>query len=200
MDYICIMGHALKKDKVTATEYLTYLDTIDGKAEFYDGVIYDMAGSSIQHVRIATNIIVGLSIRLEGSPCEVFGTDLKTEVEFLKAYSIPDTTVVCGEPETSQLREDIVKNPVLIVEVLSPNSERFDRGIKFDRYKRIPTFREYLLVHQEMARVEDFFRNHNGAREYQSYSEMDDVVELRSLGITLTMKEIYKRVAFEEAE
>lgn len=194
------MGYALKNDKATPAEYLAYLDSIDGKAEFYEGVIYDMAGSSIQHVRLTTNTIVGLSNRLEGSPCEVFGTDLKTEVEFLKAYAIPDVTVVCGEPETSQLREDIVKNPVLIVEVLSPSSERFDRGKKFDLYKRIPTFREYLLVHQEMARVEDFYRNSNGAWEYQSYSEMDDVVELRSLGITLTMHEIYKRVAFEEAE
>lgn len=188
------------KEKATIQEYLEYLDSIEGRAEFYDGVIYDMPGSSISHVRISGNIFAELHVSLRGSACEPFTTDLKTEVESERTYTLPDVAVVCGPLELSNVREDIVRNPILVVEVLSESTARFDSTKKFDKYKMLQSLMEYVLVEQYEPRVEVFLLNEKGKWEQTLYLGLDDQVLLASIQQVIPMTSIYRNVHFSEEE
>ncbi len=191
------MGSFEKRTRVTVQEYLEYLDSIDGRAEFYDGVIYDMAGSSVTHVRISTNLIGSLYGKLLGSNCEVFATDLKTEVEVERTYVLPDVSIICGSPEISIIRDDIVRNPTVIFEVLSDSTADFDRKKKFDKSKLLESLREYVLVEQFEPRVDVYFLNDVGKWEYTTYINLNEVVKLNAIQQELPMSAIYRNVAFD---
>lgn len=192
------MGSAEKITEVSVQEYLDYLDSIEGRAEYYDGVIYDMAGSSVNHVRISGNFFGELYVRLRGSSCEPFSTDLKTEIQFDQKYSLPDLSVICGPVEYSSIRNDVVKNPTVIIEVLSESTISFDRGKKFEYYRMLPSLQEYVLVEQVEARVEVFARRPSGPWERTVYWGLEDVVVLNSIQVEIPMALIYANVKFEE--
>jgi Uma2 family endonuclease len=113
-------------------------------------------------------------------------------------YTYPDVSVVCGEPRLVQDRhQDNLLNPQLLIEVLSPSTEAFDRGRKFEQYRTIPSFLEYLLVPQEKPALEHYLREQGGAWRFSAVPGIDSALTLPTLGIELPLAEVYRRVVFE---
>jgi Uma2 family endonuclease len=149
---------ALPKPKLTVAEYLARERTAEFKSEYYRGETFAMAGASPRHNSAKENLIGELHARLKGSPCRTFSSDQRVKVDATGLYTYPDILIVCGKPQFDMADPDAIVNPVAIVEVLSPTTEKYDRGAKFNQYRQIPSFREYVLVSQEEPLVERFVR------------------------------------------
>ncbi|MBX3438715.1 MAG: Uma2 family endonuclease [Planctomycetaceae bacterium] len=146
---------ALKR--YTVNEYLALERASDVKHEFFDGEIFAMAGGSRAHNLISLNIASELRNALEDSPCEVYPRDMRVKLP-TGLYTYPDVSVVCSEARFEGEGQDVLLNPLLIVEVLSPSTEAYDRGTKFEHYGQLPSLREYVLVSQDRVNVEHFVR------------------------------------------
>ncbi len=191
------MNVAEKKGKVTILEYAAYLETLEGRAEYVDGVIYDMAGGTDNHSKIGANMIAALHLALAEKECSVFGADSNLEIAAQDASLMPDVHVSCGEPQLSLRGTGFHTNATVVIEVLSPSSVGYDRGDKFHRYMLVPTLMEYLLVDQFQPQVDVLRRMEPGFWSFQSYHGIHEVIHLSSLGIDLTLKAIYAKVTFE---
>ncbi|MBK9448820.1 MAG: Uma2 family endonuclease [Bacteroidetes bacterium] len=190
------MGDAAKKLLTTRAEFLAYLDSIEGKAEFLDGEIYDMAGGTAAHSLIATNITSELRGHLKGSGCRAYNSDLTYEIEADGAIVFPDASVICGDLQATQDRNDIFTNPTLIVEVLSASNWRYDRGGKLRKYMTIPSLKEYVIIEQLIPQVDVMTLTEDGGWRFATYQDMTDFVVLHSLGIQIPLTEIYLDVVF----
>jgi Uma2 family endonuclease len=174
-------------------EYLEIERTSEIKHEYDDGEIYAMAGGSYVHNRAATNTTVALGSALKGKKCFVANSDQQVAVSSTK-YCYPDVSVICGPFKPSEEHPNAATNPVLIVEVLSPETESYDRGGKFMRYRQISTFREYVLISQTEMLVEVFYKNDLGFWEIETYQQPTDVINLKSIEVTLALLDIYEGV------
>ena len=169
------------------------------KSEYRDGEIRAMAGASVPHNRLTANLTAELHARLKNRPCDVFAQDLKTRTT-PKKYAYPDVVIVCGEPEFLDEHEDVITNPTVIFEILSPSTESFDRGDKFADYQTSGSLQEYVLVAQDQIGVERFTRQTNGLWLYQRLHSREDSLTLESVGVTVPLDEIYYRLSFEDSE
>ncbi len=177
---------------LTPEEYLAIERAAETKSEYFAGEMFALAGASRKHVRIVTNIVAELSVRLEGGPCEVYSSDLRVRVSETGLYTYPDVLVVCGEPEMDA--DDVLLNPVLIVEVLSPSTEAYDRGRKFEHYRRIPSLAEYLLVAQDAQRIEQYTRQDRERWLLTEVRGPDGVVRCESISCELPCARAYRNV------
>ena len=179
----------------TPKEYLAFEDAAPERHEYFDGRIYAMTGSSVRHSRIAGNVFASLHGQVRGRRCEVFDTHIKLHIEASGLYTYPDVSALCGEARFESETRGILLNPSVIVEVLSPSTESYDRGEKFDQYQLIPSLREYLLVSQDRVRVQRFVRDDAGvAWEMTKVEELDSAVEIPSIGCALALRDVYERV------
>jgi Uma2 family endonuclease len=190
------MSSVLKQQKITEEVFLEYLDSIDGKAEWLDGEIYDMAGGSGRHSQICSTMGRLIGNALLGKGCITYSGDLMYRIPTDRSLCFPDASVICGPPIYELPREDIATNPTLIVEVLSKETEKYCRMGKFMKYGRIASLQEYVLVDQYEYAVEVRFRHPSGLWEIQIFDEIEQNVPLQSLGISLAMAEIYRDVVF----
>jgi Uma2 family endonuclease len=146
------------KHRITAAEYLAFERQAESKHEFINGQIVAMAGTSPEHSLIVMNVGAELRSRLRARGCRTYSSDLRVKISPTGSYVYPDVTVVCGTPELEEAHLKTLLNPTLIVEVLSPSTETFDRGDKFDHYRMLTSLREYILVAQDKVRVERYVR------------------------------------------
>jgi Uma2 family endonuclease len=181
----------------TASEYLELERRAEFKSEYLDGQIYAMAGASPRHNTIVVNTTAELVMQLKGRPCRAFGSDMKVRIPDGQLYSYPDLTVVCGEPLYHDEHGDVLLNPKVLFEVLSPSTEEYDRQTKFDRYDRIETFTDYVLISQSAPRVEHFSRAAEGKWVRIVAAGMDAVLPLASIECVLRLKDVYDRIDFE---
>ena len=152
--------------KLTAAEYLAIERQAEFKSEFYDGVMYPlhgdgvaaMAGASRPHNEVKENLIGELFTRLKGGPCRTYSSDQRVRLTATGMYAYPDIVIICGRPEFDPVDADTLTNPQVVIEVLSPSTERYDRGFKFRQYERQPTILEYVLVAQDQPLVERYVR------------------------------------------
>lgn len=167
------------------------------KHEYYNGKIRKIPGSSYNHNKIAANIIIafGQSFEINQLSFEVISSDQKVFIPKLNQVLYPDALVVYQKPEFWNGRKDILLNPILIVEVLSPTTEKYDRHDKFMSYKNIPTFMEYVMVRQETKEVETWFREEPHLWRETTFSDTGDV-KLSSIGISISMEKVYKNIEF----
>src|SRR5438270_8317210 len=121
--------------------------------------MFAMLGGTPRHSRIKTNLLVELGVRLKGHERAPYDSDLRIRVAATGLYTYPDASVICGELEFDDVQKDTVLNPTLLVEVLSDSTEAYDRGKKFDHYRKIPALKEYLLISQDCPKVERYARN-----------------------------------------
>lgn len=149
------MGHAAVQFQFTAEQFLAWDATQPTKHEFVRGEVFAMAGAHEAHVRLALNLSVALHQHLQGSPCRLYIADMKLRVEAADAYFYPDVFVSCSAADATDPL--IKREPVLVVEVLSPATAAYDRGEKFAAYRQLPTLQEYLLV-DPAARRCDLYR------------------------------------------
>lgn len=191
---------AIPITKLSLEEYLELDKNSEEKYEYFDGEIFAMAGGSPNHARIGGNVYESLQRKLRGKSCEAFNSDMRVKVPAAFPYRYPDVSVVCGEPVFDKLQgQDQLVNPILIVEVLSPSTEAYDLGKKFTAYQSIESFREYLLIAQDAPFVIQHIRQGKGRWLRIEISGMESEIQLETLGITLTMHELYERVTFTEA-
>ena len=178
-------------------EYLAFERGTDARHEYLDGHVYAMAGESIEHSRICVNVAGELRARLKGRPCEVLSPNMKVVTSPSGLFSYPDVVVICGEPQFYDERRDILTNPTVVFEVLSPSTEAYDRGEKFLRYRtHIETLREYTLVSQHRPLVEHYVRQPDGSWSYSSAGSLAEAVALVSIDCSLPLSEIYDRIVF----
>ncbi len=188
---------AIPKHKYTIEEYIEFDKNNEGRWEYFDGEIIDMAGGSLNHNRISANLSRVLGNKLEDKGCIALPGDMRLKVPKALPYRYPDVVVVCGEPiiETIQGQEMLV-NPLLIVEVLSPSTKAYDFDLKFTAYQSIESFREYLLVAQDRPRVTHYARQSDGQWLRSDIEGMESALKLVCLDCELTFSEIYRLVKF----
>ena len=181
----------------TPEEYIALERKAEYKSEYFDGHIIAMSGASRQHNLIVTNISGELHLQFKGRGCEVYTNDMRVWPSPRDTYVYPDVVVVCGEPEFEDDVFDTLLNPILIVEVLSPSTERRDRGEKFTRYKHLAALQEYLLVSQDKVSVEHH-RRHGTQWVLSHYRELAEVLPLPSIGCELPLHDIYARITVKD--
>jgi len=187
------------KTRMTAVEYLSTERDSSEKHEFAFGEIYAMSGASARHVEIVGNIAGELRNQLRQRPCRVYSTDLRLAVDVSHRYTYPDVVVVCGQPKFLDDQLDTLLNPDLIVEVLSESTRNYDRGDKFQQYRGIPSFREYLLVDQAKVHVERHTKQPDGTWSLWETDSLNDAIRLDSISATLPITEIYLKIEFDAA-
>jgi Uma2 family endonuclease len=181
---------------VTPDEYLAAERLSDYRSEYLDGGVYPMTGASANHSRIVLNVSTQLNNQLGDRPCDVFPIDMKVRLPGSNKFFYPDVVVVCGELQYHDERKDIISNPDLVVEVLSPSTEASDRGAKFKAYQTIESLKEYVLVSQDKPLVEQFVRNGDGKWTYMAAEGLESSLALPSIECTLSLSAVYKRVEF----
>ncbi|HMA36345.1 MAG TPA: Uma2 family endonuclease [Chloroflexia bacterium] len=184
------MAAPLLPRRYTPEEYLAHERQADYKSEYIAGQIVAMSGVSREHSLINMNLARVLSTQLLDRPCEAHASDLRVKVSAQGLYTYPDITVVCGEPQWEDAQVDTLLNPTLIVEVLSPSTEAYDRGAKFGYYRALPSLQEYLLVAQDRMLVEHFVRADAG----WLLTDPAAVIQLPAIGCTLPLAEVYRKV------
>jgi Uma2 family endonuclease len=180
--------------RITVDEFLAGLVSDSERLELIDGVVTAMVGGTAAAHLIAGNIFGNLFNKLRGGPCVPFGDGMLVKVDEHSAFA-PDVAVVCA-PVGGQ--ERYLTEPILIVEVLSPSTESFDRGFKWLQYQTIPSLRHYLLVAQDRHRVEMFSRERGGLWVYEFIREPKAEIALTGVGIRLHLAEIYEGVTLAE--
>ena len=181
----------------TPEEYLAIEDGADYKSEYYQGQIFAMAGGTVRHSQISSNIITALSNALSDKPCRVFNSDLRLNVQQNGLYTYPDMMVICGKVELLSGRQDTVTNPVLIVEVLSESTRDYDMTFKFELYRSLPSLEHYLLVDSDKTFVRYFRRIGEGQWLMQELTSMDAELDIVHLDMQLTLAQIYRAIGFE---
>ncbi|MGA2740528.1 MAG: Uma2 family endonuclease [Bryobacteraceae bacterium] len=184
--------------KITEEQYLAIERAAEFRSEFVDGEMFAMSGGTNRHGRIQRNLIIELGLALEESDCEPFGSDSRVRVSS-RAYVYPDVTVVCGERHAIDEDDDNLVNPVAIFEVLSPSTEKYDRGLKFQLYRTIDSLKDYVLVNQEQVRVEQFTRQPDGGWTLHDYQSSDQELKIDSIGVAIRLQRIYRRVSIPPA-
>jgi Uma2 family endonuclease len=189
----------LPKSFVTPEQYLEIDRRAERKSEYFDGEMFAMAGASFVHNLLVTNVVAGLHAQLRGKRCVTLPSDMRVRISPQNRYAYPDVTVVCGGPEFPDDRRDILLNPTLIAEVLSPSTALFDREFKFDAYTAIASLREYVLIASDRASVDVFSRRADGRWLLAKGLGLQNSIELESIGCRLTLAEIYENVEFPPA-
>lgn len=184
----------------TPEEYRQLEETAEFRSEYHEGEILPMSGGTINHNRITRNLVGVFGNLFQGKPYEVFMNDLRLWIPRHQRGVYPDVMVIEGQPLFTEGRQDEVLNPLLIVEVLSKSTKGFDREDKFRFYRSIPQFCEYVLIDQYEILVEQFLKTESGQWLFQDYEGDTATVSFTSVGIEMSMSDIYERVIFESKE
>ena len=187
---MAVMSEAAKKARVPYEEYLRQERLEQQKHEWIDGEVYAMVGGTLEHARLQAAVSHALATALSGRPCIVYSSDARVRSRATNMATYPDVTVVCGRPETDPEDPDALINPTVIVEVLSPSTEAYDRGLKARHYRAIPSLREYVLVSQDAPRIEVFHRAKSGRWDFFE-ARAGELLTLESIGCTIAIDEIY---------
>jgi Uma2 family endonuclease len=182
--------------RLTEAEYLEIERRAEFKSEFLDGEIFAMSGGASSHSLIKYNLIRALGNQLEGSPCVVYDSDMRIKVQEAGLYMYPDVSVVCGGKQVEDEHDDVLLNPIVIVEVLSDSTGAYDRGRKFEMYRQIPSLREFLLVNQYKPHIEQFIRQDSGEWLLRDVAGLESKLSLPSVGIAIAMASVYSNVQF----
>ena len=177
----------------TPAEYLARERVAETKSEYRHGEIVAMSGVSRAHNLIAGNLFRILGQQLLGGGCETYVSDVRVRVSQTGLYTYPDIAVACEPIQFEDDHVDTLLNPIVVVEVLSPSTEAYDRGDKFAHYRRLDSLQEYLLVSQDTMRVERYVRQ----GEQWVLSELsapDDVLEIGAIGCSVRLGDVYHRV------
>lgn len=198
------MMTAAPKPKLTEAEYLAIENAAEFKSEFYNGVMYPlhrdevtgMAGASRFHNRVKENLIGELFIRFKDGPCQSFSSDQRVRLTDSGMFAYPDILVVFAEPQFSEADPNTLVNPQVVIEVLSPSTENYDRGFKFAQYQLQQSIREYVLVSQNAVRIERFVRQPNNSWVLTIFTDQNGEFSLETIPARIPIADIYRSVAF----
>lgn len=185
------------KKRLSPEEYLALEQAAENKSEFYNGEIFAMAGTSINHNQIILNISSHCHQAQELHKCRVFVNDLRLWIEYEQFFTYPDLMILCDKPQFYPDRNDTVINPGIIIEVLSKSTEAYDRGKKFQFYRSIPTFQEYILVDQYSVHIDQFYLDSEKKWSFTDYNTSNDILKFSKINFELSLEKIYHLVDFE---
>lgn len=187
------------KHRYSLEEYLALERESEVKHEYWNGEIFAMSGGTLGHDQIMGNAFELLREQLRGKTCRVFTNNMQIKVPAAPPYRYADGSVVCGSVEVERLNgNDLLLNPILLIEVLSPTTESFDRVNKFTYYKTIPSFREYLLIAQHRPHVTHYVKQDNGKWEHDEANDLGAIISLPTIDCTLALSEVYRDVEFSQ--
>ncbi len=182
------------KTFLTPEQYLEIERKAEFKSEYYQGEMFAMGGARWTHNRLVANLIATLHQQLRSRACQTLPSDMRVRVCSTGLYTYPDVIVVCGEPQFLDETRDTLLNPSLIVEVLSPSTEAYDRGLKFEHYRSVESVNEYLLVSSERVSAELYTRQTGGHWLLTVAGRMEDSLDLQSVGAHLALADLYEKV------
>jgi Uma2 family endonuclease len=182
--------------RMSADEYALWERQQPDRHEYYAGEVFSQAGGTRRHSLIGANVLGEIRQLLKGGDCQAHGSDMRIRIQASGYQAYPDVSVVCPPVEGDS--EEVISNPILVVEVLSPATADFDRGGKFGHYRQIPTLSEYLVFWQEEARVEQHTRTADGLWLLREVVGIDQTLQLASLGQPLAMRDVYAKVDFPQ--
>lgn len=186
------MGQPQPVSPFTAQDYLAWEVEQEGKHEYYYGEVFAMSGASRRHVTVALNVAADLNEQLAGSPCRAYMADMMVEAVAEEVYYYPDVFVTC-DPEDHRA-DRFMRSPVLVVEVLSPSTEGYDRGGKFATYRLISSLREYVLIDPERLTVEAYRRTGEGVWTLRDVPD-GEPLHLECLNLDIAWQRVFRNVA-----
>lgn len=181
------------RQRLTIEEYLAFERQSETRHDYLGGEIFAMTGASRIHNLISGNIFGEIRNQLRRRPCEVYTEAMRVRAP-ADLFTYPDVVVVCGKPSFDDLEFDTLLNPTVIFEVLSPSTEAYNRGIKSERYRAIPSLSEYVLVAQERIHIEHYIRQASGRWLLEELANLGETLELPSIDCRLSVAEIYEQV------
>lgn len=185
---------------LTPEEYLALERQTATKSEYWQGKTYTLAGASRRHKLVIFNLAVALGAQLKGRPCEAYSSDMRVKVSSAGLYTYPDITVVCGKAEFEDRDEDTLLNPTVLIEVLSPSTEAYDRGAKFEFYRTLASLTDYLLIAQDRPFIEHFARQSGNRWLLSAYEGLEAVVPIVAIGCELRLADAYDKVTWPAEE
>ena len=187
-----------KEKYISPEDYLEMERASLDRHEYFDGEIFEMAGTSEEHANISSNINSSLHLQLKKRPCKSYQSDLRVHIPATGLYTYPDVIVVCGKPQLLDgAYLDTLLNPDLIVEVLSPSTADYDKGAKFDHYRTIESLHEYVLVWQDKKRVARYTKQADESWVLRDFIGENAEILLASIDCRLSMEDIYDKVDFD---
>ncbi|MEX0700951.1 MAG: Uma2 family endonuclease [Planctomycetales bacterium] len=184
------------KLKLTPREYAAIEERSEQRHEFFQGEMFAMAGASLPHNIIVSNISRRLNEQLEEGPCIAVGSDMRVKVDATGLYTYPDVVVLCEEPKFDEEVPNTLLNPVVLVEVLSESTAAYDRGKKSIHYRQVPSLQEYLLVEQDQPLIEQYARGAGGHWILTDLRRPEEEISLESIGCKLRLADVYAKVAW----
>jgi Uma2 family endonuclease len=185
-----------KTRKFTEQEYLKLERKAEYKSEFFNGEIFAMSGATSVHNIITINFISFLVNKLRGKGCQPYGSDMRVHIPINSLYTYPDLSVVCGEKKFLDNEFDTLLNPIFICEVLSKSTADYDTGGKFMRYRSIESLQEYWVISSLEYRLQKYVKQGNNSWLLSETTNVNDVVLMESLGVEVSLQEIYNEVTF----
>jgi Uma2 family endonuclease len=189
---------AQTNQKMSVAEYLNFERKSEIKHEYIAGDVLSMSGASAAHNVITANALASLHRQVLQRNCTVFPSDMRVGIIQQNIYVYPDVTVVCGTIEFGDAEQDTVLNPTVIIEVLSPSTENYDRGKKSQYYRTIPSLQEYLLIAQGEYYIEHFVRYSEHQWLFSEVMQEQGSLHLASIDCTLQLQDIYNKVPRRE--
>jgi Uma2 family endonuclease len=186
------------KQKLTAQQYLEIEERAQSKSEFFNGEMFAMSGASLEHNRIKENLVIEIGSRLKAGPCRTYSSDQRVLVEATGLYTYPDIVILCGPGTSDPANRNTLTNPTAIIEILSPSSERYDRGAKFRNYQKIPSLIEYVMVAQDEAVCERYLRQSDGSWALTSFVGLEAALEFTSVPVRIPLVDVYAGVTLPE--
>jgi Uma2 family endonuclease len=178
---------------LTEEGYLAIERQAEFRSEFYQGEMFAMAGASRRHNRIVTNLMTALDVQLRDRPCNVYSSDMRVKVSSTGLFTYPDLMVTCGEEMFADDEQDILLNPLVIVAVLYASTEAYDRGKKFEHYQSIGSLSTYVLVAQDVPRIEQYVRQ-EGSRAWIYTESREATVGIEAIRCDLKLEDVYAKV------
>ena len=181
----------LKPRYISEEEYDEMEELAAEKHEYFDGQVYAMAGGTNRHAVICANVTVALHTSLKGKPCRAVGGEQRVKIEATGLQTYPDALVYCPDARFAGKGDQMLLSPVVVIEVLSPRTEKYDRAGKWFHYQQLPSLRDYLLVTQSFIRVEHFHRHDDESWLLKSYDARDHVIKLESVECEIALSDLY---------
>lgn len=179
---------------LTPEGYLEIERKAEDKSEYYNGEMFAMSGASRKHDRIATQLAFLIAQHLRGKRCEAFSANMRVLATPSGLHTYPDLSVACENPQFADPHVDTLTNPTLLVEILSPSTENYDRGKKAKLYRAIPSLQELLFIAQDAYEVELYRRQPDGTWSLMEAKGLESAIALTSIGYTLSLRELYEQV------
>ncbi len=184
-------AHAYQKGFYTIPEFLEMENEATEKHEYYKGEVFAMSGAGARHNIISVNLIASLVTALKGKGCRPYGSDMRIHIPENTLFTYPDISIICGEVQTIREDKNTATQPTVIIEILSPSTKNYDRGVKFMLYRAILVLKDYLLVDSESIHVEHFAINKDGLWQLKEYSKPHEEINIETLNVHLTLEEMY---------